>query len=375
MAIQRCPECGQRLKTNYCDICMRKVPFAGKRTKAVLDPWEYSSAHREEKGHQCVSFGDETPKKTLPKPVITKPKTSNKTAVSVIAVVMGILSLLPALFGIFESAFEDNFEAVPQPEYNMDSYVVEYEDSIETTELYNDGEIIITAESSGLYYNEPAIAMTVENYSDRTINVFSNDVAVNGYMIPNGFGVGVEPGDTVQAFFMLDSWELERAGITEIACAEFQLNIADWDDWSNVITTDLLRVETPIAHTYDQPVDDSGIELYNDGSVAVRLRSTQMTTPGSFDMEVYIENLSESYAYVYTGRALVNGEEVEGGLWRNLRPGTRAVTDANLLLFLEDPAIEDISEITLELYVDYSSEDGTILETYSESITFDPNAC
>ena len=65
MAIQRCPECGQRLKTNYCDICMRKVPFAGKRTKAVLDPWEYSSAHREEKGHQCVSFGDETPKKIV----------------------------------------------------------------------------------------------------------------------------------------------------------------------------------------------------------------------------------------------------------------------------------------------------------------------
>jgi hypothetical protein len=49
------------------------------------------------------------------------------------------------------------------------------------------------------------------------------------------------------------------------------------------------------------------------------------------------------------------------------------VTDANLLLFLEDPAIEDISQITLELYVDYSSEDGTILETYSEAVTFDPN--
>lgn len=377
MAIQRCPECGQRLKTNYCDICMRKVPFAGKRAKAVLDPWEYSSAHREEKGHQCVSFGDETPKKTLPKPVITKPKTSNKTAVSVIAVVMGILSLIPALFGIFESVFEDSFEAVPVSEYNMDSYVVEYERSIETTELYGDGEIFVTADSSGLYYGEYSIAMTIENYSDRPIDVSSFDTSVNAYMIPCGFSVGVDAGDTVQAFLILDAMELERAGITEIACVEFSLSIMDWNDWSNVITTDRLRLETPIAWNYNQPVEDSGFELYNDGSVTMRLRSAEMSAPGDFILEAYLENLSGSTAYVYTAKVLVNGEETEGGLWQNLCPGTRAISSCSLWC-PENLAVEDIAEIqeiTLELYVDYSSEDGMVLETYSESITFDPNAC
>ena len=309
--------------------------------------------------------------------MITKPKTSNKTAVSVIAVVMGILSLIPALFGIFESVFEDSFEAVPVPEYNMDSYVVEYERSIETTELYGDGEIFVTADSSGLYYGEYSIAMTIENYSDRSIDVSSFDTSVNGYMIPCGFSVGVDAGDTVQAFLILDAMELERAGITEIACVEFSLSIMDWNDCSNVVTTDRLRLETPIAWNYNQPVEDSGFELYNDGSVTMRLRSAEMSAPGDFILEAYLENLSGSTAYVYTAKILVNGEEAEGGLWQNLCPGTRAISSCSLWC-PENLAVEDIAEIqeiTLELYVDYSSEDGMVLETYSESITFDPNAC
>ena len=36
MNVQRCPECGQRLNTNYCDICMKKVPFGWNKYVGLL---------------------------------------------------------------------------------------------------------------------------------------------------------------------------------------------------------------------------------------------------------------------------------------------------------------------------------------------------
>ena len=55
MNVQRCPECGQRLNTNYCDICLRKVPFGGVKLGNRKDPWESrdgSSAHRMDRGQE-----------------------------------------------------------------------------------------------------------------------------------------------------------------------------------------------------------------------------------------------------------------------------------------------------------------------------------
>ena len=82
MSVRRCPECGNRLTSNYCDICMRRVPFAGLRSGRDLDPWDYSSAHREEEDHECVSFDTPKPashKKPVLKPVFPKSKSAKKT--------------------------------------------------------------------------------------------------------------------------------------------------------------------------------------------------------------------------------------------------------------------------------------------------------
>ena len=103
MAVQRCPECGGRIHTNYCDICMRKVPFAGARTVRRREPWELSSAHREETGHKCITFdapASQSQKQTWvkTKPSFPERKPAQKKdpkMATVVAVVLAILSLIP----------------------------------------------------------------------------------------------------------------------------------------------------------------------------------------------------------------------------------------------------------------------------------------
>ena len=153
MAIHRCPECGGRLHTNYCDICMRKVPFTGARPRKYRDPWDYSSSHREESGHKCITFdvpGTPAPKQTFTKPktTYTKPasafpkakpnkKPEPKTA-TVVAIVLAILSLLPTVFGLFENVHVDN----PVPEYNVEAFDPEADlPALLSTGIYSDGEI------------------------------------------------------------------------------------------------------------------------------------------------------------------------------------------------------------------------------------------
>ena len=146
MYVQRCPECGQRLKSNYCDICMRKVPFGGVKLANRRDPWDShdgSSAHRQEKGHECVSFDvEKNPKTTFRS--YRKSNAANKKGASVVAIILAILSLLPALFGLVEEAVES--VPAPEPQYNVSDGFVEAGDlgaedvpNVIAEEIYNAG--------------------------------------------------------------------------------------------------------------------------------------------------------------------------------------------------------------------------------------------
>ena len=140
MEIQRCPECGQRLETNYCDICMKKVPFRGQKVRRHTDPWDTSSAHCSEKDHECVSFDMEQSKaKPVKKVTFPQKKTTVKPQkAKAVAIVVAVLSLLPAFFGILEDVTD--IGAAPEPEYNYEAYVEADVPQIAPTELYNDGD-------------------------------------------------------------------------------------------------------------------------------------------------------------------------------------------------------------------------------------------
>lgn len=378
MQVQRCPECGGRLKTSYCDICLRRVPFKGAPAKQTFQHTAGSSAHREEK-HACVDFDyEKRPKKVHASRTRKQPGKSKFKLTSAIAIAVALMSVFSGFFGLVEEAIDS---VSPEPEINIyDGFVeagqlgAEDVPEVISGELYNANGIRITADSAGLSYGEYAIFMTIFNETEQDVEVSADLVSVNGYMVPCGMYQDIDAGDCVQTYMTFYEDELEKAYITEVAQVEFVLNVYDADSYEDIVAGELLTVDTQSAEHYEQPTGAYGAQLYNDGSTCILLRDMQMDGYGDGQLEVHMENLSESTVSVYLEGVWVNGEETNAYFWNTLRPDTRAV-DSIYLYEMDKMDItewEQVEEITLELYVEYM--DGwDILETASEAITFNPN--
>ena len=384
MYAQRCPECGKRLNTNYCDICMKKVPFGGVKLANRRDPWENrdgSSAHRMEKDHECVSF-EKPKKKSFPKTVKKQTTASKKKAAPMLGIILAVLSLIPTMFGLFEEAVDS--VAVPEPEYNIhDGFVAagdlgaEDVPNVIAGEIYNANGIRITADDAGLSYGDYTIYLTIYNDTDQKISVSMEQLSVNSYMLPFGLYQDVKAGKAEQTSLSFYSYELEKVGIEQIADVECVLYACEANSYDEIVNGELVTIQTEYDGRAEPNVDTSGLELYNDGSLCAILRDITLTGSNDCELNLYMENLSGSTVNVYCEQAWVNGQEVSASYWNTLRSDTRAVDN----LYIYDYAWEDlgvsdleqVKEITIDLYVEYM--DGwDVVESHGESITFEPNA-
>lgn len=365
MQVQRCPECGIRLKTNYCDVCMKKVPFSGAKM-----PGRYtdgSSAHRDE-GHECISFDVPKKKQKPARPAKTAKVNTQKVKAS--AIIIAVLSLVSTLFGIIGDLIPD------EPDYRYEDFIevgeigTENVPAIETVELYNDGAIIVTADFAALYYDDYTVFMTVMNESDSDIIVSTDLLSVNGYMHSSSLYAEADAGETVQESLQLYTWELDQACIDEVAEIAFHLNIYDQHDFSDIARSELITIETEIADTYEQPEFVDGWELYRDEDMVVRLVSTALYS-NDCELLLHMENLSSQTIGVSVPDSAINGKPVDGSLWTMLRPGTKVL--ATVWLYdTEDISLDQFEEISLDLSLEYM-KDWYVDSTRITNITFNPN--
>ena len=388
MSVERCPECGKQLKTNYCDICMRKVPFGGVKLTNRRDPWETrdtSSAHRMERGHECVSFGEERKvtragssahrtekghtcvsfEKNAKKPSIAPAKKQTpadaKKSATIIAIILGLLSLLPSLFGAIEDIFAVNKVPAPEPEAS----IYESVPAIESREVYNDGEIIVTVDHAELYYEDYTVYMTVFNESDEDIIVGTDLLSVNGFMQQSSFYADVRSGEAIQNPLQFYTWELEEDGITDIAEIAFYLNIYREEDYGDIARSELITLETDLADSYVRPMEPNGLDLYVSDDFLLRLVSFHDYS-GEGELNLYLENNGVNTLSISIPGITVNGEPVDAYFWDTLRQDTCSITSA-YLTYEEGP----IEEITLELLIEQI--DGyDIIDSRKEVITFTP---
>ena len=385
MAIHRCPECGQRLHTNYCDICMRKVPFAGARPRKYRDPWDYSSSHREETGHKCITF--DAPATAAPKQTFTNPKTTytkpnvtfpkpkpNKKAepkvATVVAIVVAILSLLPTVMNIFEDVHVDN----PVPEYNVEAFVPEENlPALLPTDIYSEDGITIIADSTGMYYDEPAISFWIDNGSDRDIDVVVEYVAVNGYMVDAGMSAPVNAGESCQAFLNLYSFLLGNIDAQEIAFVDLRLRIYDRRGYEQIGYVDLVRIETELADSYSQPAIPDGWEMIQESDLTLKLLSGQMVGEDGCSLSLHLENHSDNAVGFYTNTVRVNGQNAEGAFAKILLPNALAAGSLDLYGLQEVSDLSDITEIYIEYCVESFDAAGNV-EAVNGTVLFNPNA-
>lgn len=384
MKVQRCPECGIRLTTNYCDICMKRVPFTGVPAKQTFQHMEGSSAHKMEKGHACISFADEKkPKKTTFIKPVKKYAPPKKKGAAAVAIALAAVSLLSAVFGIIEESVDS--EPAPEPEYYSAEGFVKAGDlgaegvpGVIPGEIYNANDIRITVDDAGLSYGEYTIFFTVYNDTDQKISVNFENISVNSFMLPFGAYQEVRSGKSEQFSIAFYADELEKAGIEQVFEVAFEVYAYEANSYDDIVIGDLVTLYTDADLTMVPALDISGLELYNDGSLWVVLQDINLNEYGECELELYTENLSGSSVNIYSGQVWVNGEEVSGYFWKALRPDTRAIDSCYIYelderVDLDITELEQIKEMTIDLYVEYM--DGLdVVESHSESVTFEPGA-
>ena len=207
----RCPDCGYRLKSNQCPICLKRVPFAGVKTQQT----------------QPRQSLPEKPRKQFHIPIdLEKMKKAAKTkkkpkATAVIGIVLVLISVISSIMESCDGS--DSYT----PEYDYDAYVAAGVGEaagvpeIAPQYIYDNNGLSICVDGMGLYYGDYTIPVTVVNESDRDVTIRSEELSVNGFMLPGiNLFCSVESGEEAQSFLILNDYELEEAGIREedLAC-------------------------------------------------------------------------------------------------------------------------------------------------------------
>ena len=233
----RCPDCGYRLTSNECPICLKRVPFP---KKAVHKSPAVQKVNRKVK----VSF---------PKAAKNREKRAFGGKLKMLFTVFALMGVFVPLLG----ALLD--EIVPlQPEPGREAYYEDYlpagaegaehMPTIETQTLYDGQGILITADTLGLLYDTPVVMMTVSNTSERDVSVSVSATAVNGYMMnASGMYEDIPAGETVKTHLWLSGEDLQSAGIETVAELVLQLEIFDTDDYEDIASGVRVRLQTSAA--------------------------------------------------------------------------------------------------------------------------------
>lgn len=216
--------------------------------------------------------------------------------------------------------------------------------TIAETVLYEADGIKVTAKSMEDSLFGPEIKVLVENDSTQNVLITAVSVSANGYMMPGAsLYADVATGKKANESISLMSSELDQSGIETVAELQFCLQISDSETWETITTSDLITLPTSAAGL-EQPVDDSGDVLYEEGSIKIVCKGLKQDIIWDGTVVFYLENNSGKAISVYAENVSVNGFMTDVGLWSDLRDGTRLI-DGMSMIDLSDLEIESIDQI------------------------------
>jgi len=247
-------------------------------------------------------------------------------------------------------------EPTPEPEPEAQDV------TIEEVEIYNENNIVVTATKIEEDWMGYGIAVTVKNGSSKNVVVTTDMLSVNGYMMDGGLYCDVAAGKNAVESISLYSADLNRAGIETIADVEFYLNVLNSDTFEAVDVSELIKISTSAAEGFEQPVDDSGDEIYNANDVRVVCKGLKDEIIWDGAVVFYFENNSGRSISIYSENVSVNDFMAEVSLWEDMRPGTKAVDGMYMfdLASLGIETIDDIQKIELSLHIVDESNWGEI---------------
>ncbi len=244
--------------------------------------------------------------------------------------------------------------------------------TIEEQVLYDENNIKITATGMEDGWLGTELKLLLENNSDKSITVQARNANVNGFMVSTMMSVDIAAGKKANDSLTFETSGLKDCGIESIATMEFFFHIFDTETWDTVVDTDVITIETSIASTYTQAVDDSGEVLVEEGGV--KIVGKGLSADDSFwgpGVILYIENNSEKDVTVQVRDVSVNGFMVDSSMSTDVVAGKKAMSAVQFFSTdLEENAITDITDVELYFHIfDLESWD-TIFDSDVIAISF-----
>lgn len=244
--------------------------------------------------------------------------------------------------------------------------------TIEEQVLYDENDIKITATGmdDGLFGTE--LTLLIENNSSTGITVQARDSNVNGFMVDTMMSADVAAGKKANDSLTFETSGLKDCGIEQIATMEFSFHIFNTETWDTIVDTDLITVDTSIADTYVQEVDDSGEVLVD--SNGVKIVGKGLSADDSFwgpGVILYIENNSDQNVTVQVRDVSINGFMVSSSMSEDVIIGKKAMSAVQFFSSdLEDNAITYITDVELYFHIFESDSFDTIFDSDVISISF-----
>lgn len=226
--------------------------------------------------------------------------------------------------------------------------------TIEQTVLLDQNGIKITAKSidmSGLL--GPEVKMLFENNSDKSVTIQVRNASINGYMVDPTMSVDITPGNKANSQMRIMKAELERAGITTIADIEFSFHVFDSSSWDTIFDSDMVRIETSVANTYQYTFDSTGDQVFHDNNIDIVIKGlAEKDSVLGKQIIVYIANESDTNITVQARNMSVNGFMIDPIFSCDVVVGKHAVDTITLpKKKLEENEIQTIETITLSFHI------------------------
>ncbi|MGM9942315.1 MAG: hypothetical protein ACI32N_10075 [Bulleidia sp.] len=244
--------------------------------------------------------------------------------------------------------------------------------TIEEQVLYEGNDIRITATGieDGLFGTD--LKLLIENNSDQSITVQARNSNVNGFMVDTLMSADVAADKKANDSLTFETSGLKDCGIDSVATMEFTFHIMNADTWEDIADTDTIVVNTSIASTYVQNVDDSGEVLVDSNGIKIVGKGLSADDsiwgPGVI---LYIENNTDRNLTIQSRDVSVNGFMVETIMSEEVVAGKKAMSAVQFLSSdLESNSITDITDVELYFTIFDSNSWETIQDTDVITISF-----
>ncbi len=222
--------------------------------------------------------------------------------------------------------------------------------TVERRVLYSKKNIKITATGFDEGRPDPKLKLLIENNTGRDILVRAFDTSVNGYMCTSSLQAKALAGQSVEDVLEFKATGLEKCGIEKIATMEFYFDIANAANGITIYESDVIKVSTSIAGSYQQAYDDSGRVLVNRSGVRIVDKGLELkdNSDSGTGVSLYIENNTDQKISVQVRNVYVNGFPVDNTMAEEIVALKKArskviFTDSGL----KNHGIKDIHEVKM----------------------------